>query len=121
RRLFWIIILLTILAAYINLPKIPINKNITIDPNSVLQKLKINKELTFRQGLDLEGGTSLILKANMNNVSSSQKSSALESAKVVIENRVNLFGVSEPLVQTSVANKDYRVIVELPGLTDVNQ
>ena len=121
RRLFWIIILLTILGVFINLPKISINKNLSLDPNSVLQKLKINKQLTFRQGLDLEGGTSLILKANMSNLSSSQKSAALESAKIVIENRVNLFGVSEPVVQTSVTNKDYRIIVELPGLTDVNQ
>ena len=57
----------------------------------------------------------------MSGKSSSQKTAALDSAKTVIENRVNLFGVSEPIVQTSVVNNDYRIIVELPGLTDVNQ
>jgi preprotein translocase subunit SecD len=108
------------------LPKSPnihfANKTFNFDPNSVLSALRINKILTFREGLDLKGGTSLILKADMKNISSSQRNAALNSAKTVIENRVNLFGVSEPLVQTSVSNNnDYRVIVEIPGLTDINQ
>ena len=58
----------------------------------------------------------------MSGKSSSQKSQALDSAKIVIANRVNLFGVSEPIVQTSISNNnDYRIIVELPGVTDLNQ
>ncbi len=126
RRLFWLIIGLTIIALFINLPTINkvnfANKTYNFNPNIILKALKINKELTFRKGLDLEGGTSLILKADMKDKSSSQTNSALESAKAVISNRVNLFGVSEPVVQTSVAgSNDYRIIVELPGLTDVNQ
>lgn len=126
RSLFWLIILLTILAVFINLPKLNDiklgGKSYGFDPNSVLKALRIDKNLVFRKGLDLEGGTSLVLKADMSGKSSSQKTPALESAKVVIENRVNLFGVSEPIVQTSVAgNNDYRIIVDLPGLTDINQ
>jgi preprotein translocase subunit SecD len=58
----------------------------------------------------------------MKNIPAAQKNDALNSAKTVIANRVNLFGVSEPLVQTSVTNNnDYRIIVEIPGVTDVNQ
>ncbi len=126
RRLLWLIIALTVIAGFINLPTLNnihfANKTYNFNPNSVLKALKINKELNFRKGLDLEGGTSLILKADMKNISSSQRSAALDSAKVVIANRVNLFGVSEPVVQTSVVgDNDYRIIVELPGLTDVNQ
>jgi len=126
RHLLWLIIGLTILAIFINLPKISnihfANKTFNFDPNSIFSTLKINKVLTFREGLDLKGGTSLVLQANMKNISSAQKTAALNSAKTIIENRVNLFGVSEPLVQTSVANNnDYRIIVEIPGLTDVNQ
>ena len=64
----------------------------------------------------------MTLRADMSNIASSQRSAALDSAKIVIANRVNLFGVSEPIVQTAVSNNnDYRVIVELPGLTDLNQ
>lgn len=126
RYLFWLIIGLTILAVFINLPKVSNihfgGKTFSFDPNSIFTVLKINKALTFREGLDLKGGTSLVLRANMSNISSAQRTAALNSAKTIIENRVNLFGVSEPLVQTSVANNnDYRIVVEIPGLTDVNQ
>jgi preprotein translocase subunit SecD len=126
RYLLWLIIGLTIVAVFINLPKFSnvhfANKTFNFDPSSIFSTLKINKVLTFREGLDLKGGTSLVLRADMKNIPSDQKSSALNSAKTVIENRVNLFGVSEPLVQTSVANNnDYRIIVEIPGVTDVNQ
>jgi len=126
RYLLWLIIGLTIAAIFINLPKFSnvhfANKTFNFDPNSIFSTLKINKVLTFREGLDLKGGTSLVLRANMKNISSDQRNAALESAKTVIENRVNLFGVSEPLVQTAVANNnDYRINVEIPGVTDVNQ
>lgn len=126
RYLLWLIIGFTILAIFINLPKISNihfgGKTFSFDPNSIFSALKINKVLIFREGLDLKGGTSLVLRANMSNISSAQRAAALNSAKTIIENRVNLFGVSEPLVQTSVANNnDYRIVVEIPGLTDVNQ
>jgi preprotein translocase subunit SecD len=126
RSLFWLIIVLTIVAVFINLPVLSnikfANKTFSFDPNIVFKKLNINKQLTFRRGLDLEGGTALILKADMNSIPSAQRTAALDSSRVVIENRVNLFGVSEPRVQTLVVgSNDYRVSVELPGLTDVNQ
>lgn len=126
RSAFWLIICITVIAVFINLPKVNnihlANKTLSFDPNIIFKTLKINKDLAFRKGLDLEGGTSLTLKADMQGKSTSQKTQALNSAKTVIENRVNLFGVSEPIVQTSiVGSNDYRVIVELPGLTDVNQ
>jgi preprotein translocase subunit SecD len=126
RYLLWLIIGLTIAAVFINLPKLSnvhlAGKTFNFDPNSIFTTLKINKTLNFREGLDLKGGTSLVLQANMKNIASSERNSALDSAKTVIENRVNLFGVSEPLVQTTVTNNnDYRINVEIPGVTDVNQ
>jgi len=126
RYLLWLIIGLTIAAVFINLPKFSnvriAGKTFNFDPNSIFATLKINKTLNFREGLDLKGGTSLVLQANMKNIASSERNSALDSAKTVIENRVNLFGVSEPLVQTTVTNNnDYRINVEIPGVTDVNQ
>lgn len=96
----------------------PINQKI---PSLDLKKIKINKDFSFKRGLDLQGGTSVTLRADMKSVASDQRDNALESAKNVIERRVNLFGVSEPIVQTSKVNNDYRVIVEIPGITDVNQ
>jgi len=126
RFLLWIIILLTAIAVFINLPSsfnfsVKPFKPINFDKAAILSKLKITKKIDFRKGLDLEGGTSITLKAEMKEIPSAQRKDALESAKSVIERRVNLFGVAEPIVQTSTANGEYRVIVELPGITDLNE
>lgn len=76
----------------------------------------------FRFGLDLVGGTELIYKADTSKVS--DVGGAMQSLKEVIERRVNIFGVSEPLVQTEKSgiisgNSDERLIVELPGISDI--
>jgi len=39
----------------------------------------------------------------------------------VIERRVNAFGVGEPLVQTAKSGDEYRVIVQLPGIKDIEE
>jgi preprotein translocase subunit SecD len=79
----------------------------------------------FKLGLDLAGGTELIYKADMSSTPASERRDALEALHGVIERRVNLFGVAEPLVQTEEANALYgttedRLIVDLPGVTDIN-
>src|SRR3989344_2071530 len=48
-------------------------------------------------GLDLQGGVNLIYQADLSQVS--DKSGAMSGLRDVIERRVNLFGVSEPVVQ----------------------
>jgi preprotein translocase subunit SecD len=79
------------------------------------------RDLSFRLGLDLQGGSSITLRANMKDVPPSERDSALSSAQAVIEKRINFFGVSEPVVQTEKVNNDYRILVDIPGVTDVNQ
>ncbi|MDB5189222.1 MAG: protein-export rane protein SecD, preprotein translocase subunit SecD [Parcubacteria group bacterium] len=74
-------------------------------------------------GLDLAGGTELIYKANTAAVTG-DKQGALSALRDVIDRRVNLFGVAEPLVQlehsSAVANsQEDRLLVDLPGVTDV--
>lgn len=76
----------------------------------------------FNLGLDLQGGAHLIYQADTALIPDSDKASAVEGVRDVIERRVRGgLGVAEPLVQTTRVNNDYRVIVELPGVTDVNQ
>ncbi len=76
-------------------------------------------------GLDLAGGTELTYKADTAAITS-DKQGALESLRAVIERRVNLFGVAEPLVQLERSSivaggePEDRLIIELPGVTDVN-
>lgn len=78
------------------------------------------KILPFRLGLDLLGGSHLVYRADMSNVPDRDQGSALEGVRDVIERRVNVFGVSEPIVQTSLSGGESRVIVELAGVKDVN-
>jgi preprotein translocase subunit SecD len=74
-------------------------------------------------GLDLAGGTSLVYKADTSDITV-DKQGALNSLREVVDKRVNLFGVAEPLVQlersSAVAGaQEDRLIIELPGVTDV--
>ena len=78
----------------------------------------------FKLGLDLAGGTELVYKADMSQTPSGERSDALSALQGVIERRVNLFGVAEPLVQTERANTllgttEDRLIVDLPGVTNI--
>ena len=78
---------------------------------------------SFKLGLDLNGGTRLLYDADISGVSNGEVSDALSVLKEVIERRVNLFGVSEPLVriERSFDGGVNRVAVELPGVTDSNE
>ena len=78
----------------------------------------------FKLGLDLAGGTELVYKADMSQTPAGERSDALSALQGVIERRVNLFGVAEPLVQTERAGTlsgitEDRLIVDLPGVTDI--
>lgn len=85
-------------------------------------KLPHVKELAFRLGLDLQGGTHLVYEADVSSVDTKDRESATEGVRDVIERRVNIFGISEPVVQINrTANGNYRVIVELAGIKDVNE
>ncbi len=76
----------------------------------------------FNLGLDLQGGAHLIYAANTTNVPAKDRADSVEGVRDVIERRVRGgLGVAEPMVQTTRVGEEYRVIVELPGITDVNQ
>ncbi len=80
----------------------------------------------FKLGLDLNGGTQLTYKADISKVKGGDVNAAMASLRDVIEKRVNLFGVSEPIVQVEnpgvvSGGVEHRLIVELPGVTDIQQ
>ena len=81
------------------------------------------KKFPFRLGLDLSGGSHLIFKADVSAVPSGEVSSSMDALRDVIERRVNLFGVSEPVVQVQrggfISGGGEQLIVDLPGVTDV--
>lgn len=83
------------------------------------------KGFPFRLGLDLSGGSHLIYKADVSAVKAGEVSVSMDSLRDVIERRVNLFGVSEPVVQVQnsgfVSGEEEKLIVDLPGVTDVEK
>ncbi len=70
--------------------------------------------LSFRQGLDLQGGLHVRFQAKPPTGQELQDGD-MQAVKRIIENRVNAIGVSEPLIQ--IEGND-RLIVELPGIDD---
>lgn len=75
----------------------------------------------FRLGLDLQGGTHLVYQADLSRVEKKEWGSTMEGLRDVIERRVNLFGVGEPIVQTKKAGDLWRLVVELPGVKDISE
>lgn len=114
RQKLWLafagILVLTVLAGVIDHPKGP---DIAIGD--------YQKELKVHLGLDLQGGTSLLYDADVSEIADEERATALEGVRDVIEQRINAFGVSEPNIQTVHSGEDWRVLVELPGVTDITE
>ena len=77
-----------------------------------LQKRAINL------GLDLQGGIHLVMEVDREGLTEEEGRDAVDRAQEVIRNRVDQFGVAEPTIQRQGEN---RIIVELPGLQDVDR
>lgn len=81
----------------------------------------------FKLGLDLAGGSHLVYEADVTGIIDPMEVPALMNVlRDVIERRVNIFGVSEPVVQverSSIVSGESRerLVVELPGVSDVQE
>jgi len=81
----------------------------------------------YKFGLDIAGGTHLVYRADISQIESTEITNSMSALRDVIEKRTNLFGVSEPLVQTEEGasleggQKEHHLVVELPGVTDISQ
>ncbi|PIU33011.1 protein translocase subunit SecD [Candidatus Woesebacteria bacterium CG_4_10_14_0_2_um_filter_39_14] len=120
RFLIWLIIILTLGSLYVNFPN---GIHLKFAPLKIDKEifLPFFRELEIKKGIDLAGGTHLVFQADMSAITSENRQAAIDAAKDNIEKRVNLFGVAEPVIQTSKVGDDYRLIVELAGITDINQ
>lgn len=83
------------------------------------------KSAPFKLGLDLSGGSHLVYDADTSKLASAEVQDSLNALQAVIERRVNAFGIGEPVVQVeqggALGAGTYRLIVELPGVTDINE
>lgn len=130
RVILSLILILTVLAFVVDLPEnVPLKfslgplkiNRIVSPPRITLPFLGIDREIKTHLGLDLLGGSQLVLETDMKEIAEGDRAIALESVREIVERRVNFFGVSEPVIQTATVGESRRVIVELPGVSDVNQ
>lgn len=99
--------ILTLIVAVLAYPK----------EDSLLHKIGFkHSHLQVREGLDLQGGAHLVYQADLTQTKASDQAAAMASLKDVITKRVNSVGTSETNVQQLGSDK---IIVELPGVTDV--
>jgi preprotein translocase subunit SecD len=95
----------------------------TLFPRTVVERVTRNGQVVYdtvrrvplKRGLDLQGGMHLALEVDESKGPVLDKSKAIDNALKVVRNRIDEFGVSEPVVQK--AGSD-RIIVELPGIDD---
>jgi preprotein translocase subunit SecD len=85
---------------------------------------RFGSSFPFKFGLDISGGTHLVYKADTSKLPEGEIGQSIDALRDVIERRINLFGVAEPIVQSETRgafsdNPEHRLIVELPGVTDI--
>lgn len=80
---------------------------------SIWLAFPLNKKINL--GLDLRGGMHLVLRVDMSKLSADAKNDAVERAIEIVRNRIDEFGVAEPLIQRQGIDQ---IVVQLPGVTD---
>jgi preprotein translocase subunit SecD len=72
----------------------------------------------MRLGLDLQGGIHMVYEADLSEVEPGTEAEAISGAMAVIEQRINVFGVTEPVIQKQGGD---RILVELPGVSEAER
>ncbi|SPE59388.1 Protein-export membrane protein SecD [Verrucomicrobia bacterium] len=84
----------------------------------ILNRLQREAAGRIRLGLDLQGGTSFLMRMDTNQLTAADTHAALSQAVEVLRKRVDRFGVAEPLIQPE---GEDRILVQLPGLSAADQ
>lgn len=79
--------------------------------------LVLNEAYPIRLGLDLQGGLQILLEADVPE-DQDVTPEEMDTARQIVDRRVNAIGVTEPLVQVE---GDRRILVELPGFGDPDE
>ena len=85
-----------------------------------------SNEKPFSFGLDLKGGIKLLYDTDTSDIPTTDRKAQISALRDVVEQRVNVLGVSEPNVYTQTSllsskGKLYRLAVELPGIQDIDR
>src|SRR5205809_3975735 len=107
-----LIVALTVTAAWALFPR---NRTVRVRGSDGLLHETVERHVPLRYGLDLQGGMHLALEVDESKQAVANKSEAIDRALKTVRNRIEGFGVSEPVIQK--AGND-RIIVDLPGISD---
>lgn len=100
---FVLVILITAFSVMVVLPKTP----------------NIGKETKMHLGLDLQGGVQLLYKIDLSNIKDRTPEQVQSQSIDLIRRRVDGLGVSEPQIQGTKIGNDLGVLIELPGISDI--
>ncbi len=120
----WIVGLIAFLAVFVDIPKHQFSFPFAPDCPGICLKLgdsSYYNEIKTHLGLDLQGGTQLILRLQTEKLANPDAvpvDTLNTQAQRVIDRRINALGVSEPVIQALGRDK---VLVELPGVADIQQ
>jgi len=123
RKVYIILLLIVVLAFFagsLSYPK-PVNDSVDFLNEKLGFIFPHFWEVPFKLGLDLQGGTHLLYSADLSNIESDDHNTAMQGLRDIIERRVNMFGVAEPIVQTQETGDQFRLVVELAGIKDPAQ
>ena len=118
----WLVALIAVLAIFVDIPKHQFSFPFNCPGICVkIGDFQVNQEIKTHLGLDLQGGTQLILRLQFEKLppgSNATQAELQNQAIRVIENRINSLGVSEPVIQGLGTDK---ILLELPGIADLQQ
>lgn len=124
RRWAWIVVVIAVLAIWIDIPKHQFPFPFDPPCAGICYRLggqSTNIEIKTHLGLDLQGGTQLILQLHPERIPAGTTTSIDElntQTRVVIDRRINALGVSEPVIESLGADK---ILLQLPGVSDLKQ
>jgi len=101
-----LIFILTVLAGLVVWPK---------GPNFFGHEIKVH------EGLDLQGGSHLVYELDLSKAEKKDTDTSIQGVINVIDRRINALGVSEPVIQSSSIGSSKSVIIELPGITNIDE
>jgi preprotein translocase subunit SecD len=118
----WLAFLVFALSVFIDIPKHQFSFPFPASCPGVclnLGPIQVNQEIKTHLGLDLQGGTQLLLQMKVEDIPAGQRIADYnDRARRVIDRRINGLGVSEPVIQ---AVGDDKILLQLPGIDDIQK
>ena len=114
------VILVTVIAVWYLFPSYQFYANYYNRTTEKLASISAEKLADLRKkaihlGLDLQGGMHLVLEVDRSKMNAAEAKDAVDRAMEILRQRIDQFGVAEPLIQKE---GEDRIVIQLPGLTE---